>query len=102
MKKYFLIKSVQRNRRPAEEEGWVTWDYTSIAEVLNKLPIWIDEYNKDKKKNRTIRCEIRSVEDDEAAVIALKGRRTDIAGFIFYLIKTDIYESFSLKEKQYF
>ena len=101
MKKHFLIESIRRNRRPAEKEGWVTWDYTSIAEVLNKLPIWIDEYNKDKKKNRTSRCEIRSVEDDETAVIALKGRRADISDFIFALIKTDIYESFSLKEKLY-
>ena len=101
MKKHFLIESIRRNKRPAEKEGWVTWDYTSITAVLNKLPIWIDEYNKDKKKNRTISCEICSIEDDETTVIALKGRRTDISEFIFSLIKTDTYQEFSLKEKRY-
>ena len=101
MKKHFLIESIRRNKRPAEKEGWVTWDYTSIIEVLKCLPAWIDEYNEDKKKNRKIRCEIFGVGGDETAVITLKGRKVDIAGFIFYLIKTNFYEKFSLKEEHY-
>ena len=99
MKKHFLIESIRRNKRPAEKEGWITWDYTSIVSALKNLSRWIDKYNDCKKKK--ICFEIYSVKGDETAIITLRGKRTEIAGFISYLIQTEFYENFSLKEDHY-
>lgn len=96
MTKHFLIKSIQRDRKASDREGWTDYTISPITNALKSLPKWIDEYNECSKKN--ISFEVYGVKGQETAVITLRGPRARVKGFPTALIDTNFYEYFSLRE----
>ena len=99
MTKHFLIKSIQRDRKASDREGWTDYTISPIINALKAFPKWVDEYNEDEK--RIISFEVYGVKGQETAVITLRGPRARVKGFPTALIDTNFYEYFSLREVEY-
>lgn len=96
MKKHFLITSIQRNKRPGDEEGWTKYAISPIINALKFLPKAVAEYNEAEKK--LITYEVYGVKGEETAVITLRGSRARVEYFPTALATSDFYEFFSLRE----
>jgi hypothetical protein len=96
MTKHFLIKSIQRDRKASDRDGWTEYTISPVTNALKALPKWVDEYNENEKK--TISFEVYGVKGQGAAVITLRGPRARVKGFPTSLIDTNFYEYFSLRE----
>ena len=93
MKKYFLIKSVQKNKRNGDNEGWIQYNITPVANVLKVLKSWSDDYS--------VSIEVYGVNGLETAVITVSGPRAKVKKFPTALAETNFYEAFSLREVAY-
>lgn len=93
MKKYFLIKSIRRNQRDGDKEGWIQYDVTPVANVLKVLHSWSDEYS--------VSIEVYAVKGQETAVIIVRGPRAKVNKFPTALADTNFYEVFSLREVEF-
>jgi hypothetical protein len=96
MTKYFLIKSIQRDRKASDREGWTDYTFSPINNVLKAFPKWVDEYNENEK--RIISFEVYGVKGQETAVITLRGPKARVKNFPTFLIDSNFYEYFSLRE----
>lgn len=96
MKKYFLIKSIRRDKQDGDKDGWMQYTITPVALCLEKIINWADEYNKDEKK--TVSIEVYGVSGQETAVITVRGSRARVNSFPTALATTNFYEYFSLRE----
>ena len=93
MKKHFLIKSIHKNRRNGDEEGWETYDVTPIANVLKVLHNWSDDYS--------VSIKVYGTKGLEAAIITVRGQRAKVNKFPTALAETNFYEAFSLREVEF-
>lgn len=93
MKKHFLIKSIHKNRRNGDEEGWEKYDVAPIANVLKVLHNWSDDYS--------VSIEVCGTKGLETAVITVSGSRTKVKTFPTALAETNFYEAFSLREVEF-
>ena len=99
MKKYFLIKSIELNRRASEREGWSNYEIKPITVALKTLPKMIEDYNAGAK--RIVDLKVYGVTGQETAVIMLRGPRARVKDFPTALATTNFYEYFSLREVEY-
>ena len=90
MKKHFLIKSIHRNQRKGDEEGWIQYEITPITNFLKVLNNWSNEYS--------VSIEVCGVKGQDTAVITVCGRRSKVKGFPAAIAETNFYEAFSLRE----
>ena len=90
MKKHFLIKSIRKNQRNGDEEGWIKYECTPVTNVLKVLKSWSQEYS--------VYIEVYGVKGLETAVITVRGQRAKVNKFPTALAETNFYEAFSLRE----
>ena len=93
MKKYFLIKSIQKNKRNGDDEGWIQYNITPVANVLKVLKSWSDDY--------FVSIEVYGVNGLETAVITVSGSRAKVKVFPTAIAETNFYEAFSLREVEF-
>lgn len=99
MKKYFLIKSIQRNKQPSDQDGWIQYTITPIIKAIQCLPKMVFEYNEGRRK--IVYLEVYGVNGQETAVIKLSGPRGRVKAFPSALAATNFYEYFSLREVEF-
>jgi hypothetical protein len=99
MKKYFLIKSIRRDQRPGDQDGWTTYTIMPVIKGLQILPKMVFEYNEGQRK--IVYLEVYGVKGQETAVIELSGPRGRVKGFPSALATTNFYEYFSLREVEF-
>lgn len=93
MKKHFLIKSIRRDQRRGDEEGWIQYEITPITNFLKVLSNLSQEHS--------VSIEVYGVKGPETAVITASGPRAKVKKFPTYLAETNFYEAFSLREVEY-
>lgn len=90
MKKHFLIQSIRRDKQKIDEDGWMQYTITPVANVLKVLDGWADEY--------AVSIEVCGVSGQETTVITVRGPRARVKNFPTALTTTNFYEFFSLRE----
>lgn len=90
MKKHFLIKSIRKNKRSGDEEGWEKYDVTPVTNVLKVLHNWSEDYS--------VFIEVYGTNGMEIAVITVRGPRAKVKVFPTAIAETNFYEAFSLRE----
>ena len=93
MKKHFLIKSIHRDQRNGDEEGWIQYNITPVANFLKALHSWSDSYS--------VSIEVYGTKGLDTAVITVRGPRAKVKGFPTAMAETNFYEAFSLREVEY-
>lgn len=99
MKKYFLIKSIQRDQQPGDQDGWTKYTIMPVIKGLQSLPKIVFEYNEGQRK--IVYLEVYGVKGQETAVIELSGPRKRVKGFPSALAVTNFYDYFSLREVEF-
>lgn len=105
MRKYYRIKSIERNKKYDGDTFWTAgyqYTYTAVSNGHDYMFDRLKEFNDklEHKRNHLV-IDIRRVFDKQQSVVQIKGKKKLVNQFITYLLLSDFSNHFTFNECPY-